>query len=245
MLAILLSAARRVWVSTPSYIPRIRPWAFGRPVPFDWLSVPSPVACAPAADVRALRDGFGQAPIVGYFGTANPLVAGVLAEALATVARERPAARFLLAGTGTDRFARHLIDAGTLRAASILRTGPQPAAELARLLACCDVFVQPYHDGVSARRTTLMALLLQGSAVVTNAGSSTEPFWEAAGALRLVGGLRGADLGRAAVALLENQAERQRLAAAARALYAERFEPSHALARLLGRPVVPVEACAP
>ena len=45
--------------------------------------------------------------------------------------------------------------------------------------------IQPYPDGVTSRRTSVMACLSQGRAVVTTAGRLTEPLWPASGAVAL------------------------------------------------------------
>ena len=41
MTMILLRAAERVWVSIPEWERRLRPWALGRNLPFQWLPIPS------------------------------------------------------------------------------------------------------------------------------------------------------------------------------------------------------------
>lgn len=49
----------------------------------------------------------------------------------------------------------------------VTRTGPLPAADVASLLAASDVCLQPYRDGASPRRGSLLAALAQGVPVVT------------------------------------------------------------------------------
>ena len=52
-----------------------------------------------------------------------------------------------------------------------------PAAEVASHLAACDLLLQPYLDGVSSRRTSVMAGLALGKAIVTTHGPATEKVW--------------------------------------------------------------------
>lgn len=227
MLMVLLRAAGRVFVSTPSFVPRIRPFGPGG-MSCTWLPVPSPVPDrADAALVRERREALaGASPVVGYFGTSNPLVAEVLEAVLRGVVERRPDVKLLLIGRGTDALAaalRRRAEAG----AAVVAHGERPAAEIAALLHCCDVFVQPYPDGVTARRTTLMALLDHGCAVVASAADQTEPWWDGAVELTPVGDVRR--MVDAAVALLDSPARRAQLSAAARRMYSERFAVDHAL----------------
>jgi len=56
-------------------------------------------------------------------------------------------------------------------------TGYVEASELGRYLEACDIFVQPYPDGITSRRTSAMACLSSGRPVVTTSGHLTEPLW--------------------------------------------------------------------
>lgn len=58
--------------------------------------------------------------------------------------------------------------------ARLLAPGFQEPAALARLLAAADVFLAPYADGVSTRRTTVMAALQHGIPVVGTRGHLTD-----------------------------------------------------------------------
>lgn len=64
----------------------------------------------------------------------------------------------------------------------VLTPGPLDAVELGGWLAAGDLFVAPFSDGVSTRRTTVMAALQHGLPVVTTRGHSTGPLLSDAGA---------------------------------------------------------------
>ncbi len=181
MLMVLLRAADRVWVSTPSFVPMVQRFGPRRPLHYSWLPVPSPIARHDLpAEVQARRRAISATvtdPVIGYFGAANPLVANMLAEVIVGIAQRRPDARFVLLGRGTDSFADALESRVPALAHAIVARGERSAEEISTLIQCCDVFVQPYPDGVSVRRTTLMALLEHGSAVVASSGVRTDDGW--------------------------------------------------------------------
>jgi glycosyltransferase involved in cell wall biosynthesis len=235
MLRVLLGAASRVWVSTPSFADRVRPFGPRGTSSPGWLPVPSPVAVVDDREaVAAMRTSLaGTAPLVGYFGTAYSLVSATLAAALADLVTRRPGVRIALAGTGTDVFAATVARTHPAVAAAICSSGPRSERDLSLLLQACDVFVQPYPDGASTRRTTLMALLSHGCAVVTNGGETTEEFWAGSGAVRFADG-GAATVGRTAAALLADDAARPDLGGRARSLYRDRFDVPMILAALLG-----------
>lgn len=65
--------------------------------------------------------------------------------------------------------------------------GALGAAELSRYLLCCDLYLAPFTDGVSTRRTTVAAALLHGLPVLGTSGHSTDSLLTAhPEALRLV-----------------------------------------------------------
>jgi glycosyltransferase involved in cell wall biosynthesis len=57
--------------------------------------------------------------------------------------------------------------------------------EIVAQLAACDVVLQPYADGISSRRTSVMASVALGKPVVSHVGAQTEPIWQAAHAVML------------------------------------------------------------
>ena len=237
MLAVLLRAADRAWVSTPSFIPALRPYAPRRLATPGWLPVSSPVEPVhDPTEVRALRQALaGDAPLVGHFGTCGPLAGPPLASAVRRIAALDTRVRFLLLGHGTERFAQEMVREAPALGGRIVASGARDARKLSLLAQCCDVFVQPYPDGVSARRTTLMALLEHGAAIVVTDGLRTEPWWHTSGALRTAPAEDAEALASATIDLLRDPAARVALGAAARRLYLARFTAARAADLLLDR----------
>lgn len=103
-------------------------------------------------------------------------------------------------------------------------TGFVPEPDLARRIAASDLFLAPYADGVSTRRTTVMAALQHGVAVVGTEGHLTDAILRGSDAVALapVG-----DLGRFAGlvgGLAGDPARRTELARRGRELYETEFD---------------------
>jgi glycosyltransferase involved in cell wall biosynthesis len=95
--------------------------------------------------------------------------------------------------------------------------------DVAAALRACDVVVQPYPDGVTTRRTSVMAALANGVPVVTTHGPLTESVWEISGGVSLVPVGRPSAIEAAAVALALDTDVRGALAIRGRHLYDEQF----------------------
>jgi glycosyltransferase involved in cell wall biosynthesis len=232
MLATLFAAASRVWLATPSFEPYVRPYGLGRPLGYRWLPLPSPLA--PTADhelvVRVGRQW--RSPVVGHFGTFNPLVTAMLAPAIVQVLEARPDATWLLIGRDGERFAADLARRAPHVADRVVPTGTIDADAVSAHVLAADVFVQPYPDGVTARRTSTTALLGHGRAIVTTDGHLTEPFWRADAGVHLVSATDAAALVAATADLLRDAAARARLAEGARNMSVRRFSRAEVIAAL-------------
>ena len=106
----------------------------------------------------------------------------------------------------------------------VITPGALPEQELASYLAAADIFLAPFSDGVSTRRSTLMAALQHALAVVATDGFLTDSMLrEARGALTLAPLDREA-YAAAAVRLASDDTARSRQAQAGRALYEKHFD---------------------
>lgn len=239
MTIVLLSSARRVWTTIPEWARRLRPYALGRRVPFGWLPVPSTTPEAVGSEseeVAAIRSCYAPegTTLVGHFGTYGVLVARPLSRLLPRLLSDNEGCAVLLLGQGSVSMREELLRSRPELASRVHAAGALPPEELSRHLAACDLLLQPYPDGVSARRTSAMAGLAHGLPVVTTKGALTEPLWEESGAVALAhAGDDDALLGEVRKLLASREA-RARLSAAARTLYRERFDLPHTIAALRG-----------
>ena len=238
MIIVLIRAASRVWFSIPEWERRWNRYRLGRSVEFRILPVPSNIPRAVDADgqgaVRARHLGKNRW-LVGHFGMQSAHHADLWGRIAEAIVDANPAATLLLIGAGSATLRDAIVDRRPALAGSISATGKLDPAELSRHLRACDVLVQPYPDGINARRGTAMAALEHGRPIVTSVGRHTEPFWGATGAVELVEATPDA-MAAAIRRLLEDPARRAALGRAASALYDARFDLRHTISALREAP---------
>jgi len=232
MARLVIGAARGIYVSIPAWEPLIRRLGRVRG-PVRWLPVPSNLASTPSAErVRALRERYGEWRIVTHFGTYGALVGPLVAEVLPTILRGDPNRLGLLLGRGGETFRDELAVLHPDLANRLIATGSLSAEEVANHLAASDVVLQPYPDGASSRRGSLMASLAVGCAVVTTEGDLSEPIWRESGAVALVPSGAADEFVREVEDLLDRKERRESLRRRAQELYRTRFALAHTIRTL-------------
>jgi len=233
----IAGAADRMLVSIPGWndsLGKICP----RARPAEWLPVPCNVATAAEPEVvAAARSQYAPdpaAPLVGHFGTFGRLITDLLEPAVVGLLRTDPRARVLLIGRGSERYHVHISASHPDLAGRVAGTGELPPAGVAAHLRACDMLLQPYPDGVSSRRGSVMAGLANRVPVVTNLGILSESLWAASTGIAVVPGPDHAALAAAVVEVLALSPE-NRLALGARgaALYFSEFTLEQTIERLL------------
>ncbi len=228
MAAILLRASTRVYYSTETWTRLLAP--YGPQAGVEVLPIPATIPTEVAGDAigaaRARRRG---AFVIGHFGTYGEHVGRQLAAVVPALLRRLPDARVLLVGGGGGPFARTLpadvrdrVDA----------TGRLPGVEAAAALRACDLLVQPYPDGVTTRRTSVMGALATSVPVLTTAGPLTERVWADTSAVALTPAGDVPAMVEAAARLAGDQPSRAALGARGRDLYDTRFALDVTIARL-------------
>ena len=123
------------------------------------------------SDVRAARGWDDDSVVIGTFGADPSARIGTYVRAAIERATE------VRAGTVLCLLGADPLDAGDLRSVgSTHRPGIQPADQVASDLGALDLFLAPFEDGVSARRTTLAAALQHELAVVGTRGRNTDSY---------------------------------------------------------------------
>jgi hypothetical protein len=247
MTILLLRAAERVWMSIPQWEERWLPYALGRQIHFRWLPIPStiPVINNPRL-VDSIRQRYVPAGtmLIGHFGTHGWPITPLLESVLVRLGEVLSGQSVLLMGVGSKEFREELIRRKPNLSRMINATGALSARDLSAHAAACDLLIQPYPDGVSSRRTSVMLGLSHGKAVITTAGKLTESLWSETGVLALAP-VGDAD---AFVELIQklsvDPAERHRMGQASRKLYEQKFDVSHTIEALRGSAALEHTECA-
>jgi len=231
MAKLLVEASRTVYVSTETwrrYLPASRSAVV--------LPIPSTIPrCGdPAAAARARSELAGSsAELVGHFGTYGEHVSRELEPIVPIVLTARPAASFVCIGRRGGAFASMLRARHPNLAARIHHTGPLSAADASLAIRACDVMVQPYPDGVTTRRTSVMAPLANGVATVSTAGNLTERVWNDTKAVALAPAGESSAIAANIGQLLDEPAARVALSVAGRRAYDAYFSIERSVDTLL------------
>ena len=233
MLRLSLAASCAVAVSTEAWVAEVRSLMGDRRVPVIHLPSPSAIDRIPVDRQRA-RAELDLAPeeiVLCFFGTwhVSKMSSRVL-DTLAMLLSEGKSARLLAIGSESENL---LAQADEKLCPYILAPGYLDAETVSRALQASDLFLAPFSDGVSTRRTTVMAALEHGLAVVTTDGRLTDEIFRQSDALRLVPVDDAAAFLAEVRALAEDPSARRALGQRGRLFYEAHFSWPVITARLL------------
>ena len=232
MAAILLDAATHLYLSTDTwrrYLARLRPDAIQNAVT---LPIPSAIPRVDAEQaVRATRMTSlgGASYLLGHFGSYGSHVAPLLRRVLIDVLSSDRRVAGMCTGAGSDRFVENVLSSHPDLRGRLVASGRASAHDISLQLQACDVLVQPYPDGVTTRRTSVMAGLANGCAVVTTDGKLTEAVWRAANCVAMAAPSDRTGLAQRTRELLADAAARQALQARASDAYETHFALPHTI----------------
>lgn len=229
----LVARSERVFVSTSAWTPRLA--VMGARQTVEELPIFSNLPVLSAAEAATLnphpfKEGEQR---IAHFGTFGEAIRESLLLTLPSLLEGQPQRRVLLMGRGAARFAENLAKATPAIASQLLVLDGAAPATVAAGLATASVVLQPFSDGVTTRRTSLMATLALGCPTVSTTGFLTEALWAESQALRLCPAGNSPALVQAVEQLLADAGERGALGARAAAFYAEHFSAERCVARLL------------
>ncbi len=230
---VTVRAAERVFVSIPAWEDLLKGFTSARPT--TWLPIPSNIPLVDdAASVAAWRNRIKPegGKIVGHFGTYGSLIVERLRRVLSSLLEKAQNASVLLIGRGGIEMRRNLVVEQPQFARRIYATGVLPATDVSSCVTACDLLIQPYPDGVSSRRTSMMVGLSHARPLITNLGHLSEPFWGECGAVAVGDWGRPESVAALAVELLADEGWSRSLGAAGRRLYDEYFDMRNTIARL-------------
>jgi glycosyltransferase involved in cell wall biosynthesis len=225
MAAELIKASRRIYMSSSNWVRYLSPYAA---LP-DSLVLPIPSTIPERADprrethFRASIQGPVPAPVIGHFGTYGEHLAAELTRVLSAIVERHPDVRLAFIGKGSVEFLESLQSVMPDVAARTWASGWLDPRNTAAALRACDLLLQPYPDGVTTRRTSVMAGLQNGVATVTTDGFLTESVWREAWPAALAPAGDTQAMMAAISSLLGDAVARRTLARRGRHIYRERF----------------------
>jgi len=154
--------------------------------------------------------------LVGCFGATGPSGDVALLKEALRKAREQCALKVVWLGS-TGLNTRGLDEDG------ITWTGPLPHPEISRMMSSCDIFVLPFGDGVSTKRTTLAAALLHELPVLSTSRKRMDGIFVHGQNIYLAPPGDSDALAKGLVELAGSVELRAHLANGAHALYREHF----------------------
>lgn len=222
----LVGACKGVYISIPFWekvLRRVEP--SGRR-PIAWLPVPSNIGViddpAAVAEVRRRYAPQGQ-EIVGSFGTFGGTIGPMLEQTLPRILAQRDGRVVLLLGRGSERFATSFVAAHPELAGRVVASGGLSPSSTSAHLQACDIMIQPYPDGLTSRRGSLMAALAHGRPIVSNEGRYSETIWVDERCVALAPGPDPEILAGLVVSLLDQPELRAEIGEAALATYRRYF----------------------
>ena len=235
MAAILLRASRHVYLSTAAWVPYLKPYAPREFSPVT-LAIPSAI---PRVDRPALVEatrthflGDSASRLIGHFGTYGNHIAPLVRHALISVLQRDTAVAALCVGDRSAAFVDDLNRSVPAIRNRIHATGRLTAEDVSVHLQACDLLLQPFPDGVTTRRTSIMAGLANGRAVITTDGVLTESVWRDSRAAVLVPAGDRSALVSGIEKLIADPDERMVLAKRATSVYEGKFAIERTVAAL-------------
>jgi hypothetical protein len=228
MAVLILKAAKRVWLTTPSWEKMLLPYTMGRSLQFQWLPVPSNIPVHSGQE-RATTEG---TKVLGHFGSYGRGIADLLWQILPRLLQHDAGRTMVLMGRGSHEFRNEMVAKHPWMESRLVATGRLGPEELSDRLSSCDVVLQPYPDGVTTRRSSIMAALQHGIPAVTTIGRLSEQLWSDCGAVAIAPSARPDEFVKVTEALIDDPFELAKLKAAACLFYHHYFDLPRTIQRL-------------
>lgn len=230
-------SATRVFVTIPAWVRMLRP-LLGREksASIEVLTTHNLIPVVrDVSGVARLHDLYApDGLLLGTFGTYGASLTPMLEYSVPHLLRAYPCTTALFLGRNGDCFKERLSrDHPDLRG-RLFAPGVLTHEHLSRHLSACDILLQPYPDGATGRRSTLMGGLAHGRPIVTTTGALSEPYWAESDAVCTVPAANLAEFAALVGRLVADAGLREQLRSKAARFYAERFGLDHTITALRG-----------
>src|SRR5207244_8988104 len=126
-----------------------------------------------------------DASLVGHFGAYDRYMTKLMLELLPSLLNGHDKLSVMLLGRGSMELRNRVVELHPELSLYVRATGALSTEDISRHVSACDVMLQPYQDGVSGRRTSVMTALAHGVPIVTTQGKATERCWTESQAVKL------------------------------------------------------------
>lgn len=221
----LAAASDHIFVATEGWWKYLRP----RPDPSHFTHLPVSSNLPDRRERReAARFGYGLADGEVVVATLSGGHHSLLDDWVSAALLQQSDRRIVVAYLGAQRQP----VAASAMPFRVIAPGFQTPDDLAGLVSAADVLLAPFIDGVSTRRTSVMAALQHGVPVLTNRGHLTDRMWSDCPGVVLSGNSRSAFAGELARMLDQPELLRE-LRDSARRTYEARFDWPHVVKLLV------------
>ena len=231
----LVARADRCFASIPGFVRLIDQLKPG--VQAEWIPIPSNVATFSDGErVQELRTVLKQGNnvlLIGHFGTHGGSIRQLIQDVVTRAAKLHCNWRFVMIGRGSLEFVASREIQRIIGPGRVIASGELSSEIAACWIQACDLMLQPYPDGASSRRGSLMAGLALGKAIVSNTGHLCDLDSQPCEGLYLAEHPEAELLVAGLELVLGQDLLRRRLETEARALYRRRFSLEKGLQRLV------------
>ena len=234
MAAILARAASRIFVAAQAWKVEVARYAPAASK-IEWLPVPSTIRVsidrAGTLEKRARFVAPGVT-LLGHFGTYGRLITAQLKPGLVSILAARNDVQVLLIGRQSESFLDDFLREHRSFAPRVFATGSLSETDVSESISACDIMIQPYPDGITARNTSALAGLAHRKAVVTTTGRFTEDLWRRSGAVLLAPCNDAHSFARSVFELMDDRDRANAMGCAAIKLYRDVFDLRHTIEAL-------------
>ena len=175
MLFFLIIGSDRIGVSIKVWERVLKRFFFWRKGDFRWIPIPSNIKISTKTNIPEKLSRFNKKPLLAFFGSLHiTKIMEFLTASLEVLVKKGYDSGLLIIGQGENEISDYLEELPYYLKERIFCTGYCSSEDVSQYLSITDIFLLPLIDGVSSRRTSLMAALKHGLPVITTKGFLTD-----------------------------------------------------------------------
>ncbi|HBA26233.1 MAG TPA: hypothetical protein DCY98_02375 [Nitrospinae bacterium] len=175
MLFFLIIGSDRIGVSIKVWERVLKRFFFWRKGDFRWIPIPSNIKISTKTNIPEKLSRFNKKPLLAFFGSLHiTKIMEFLTASLDALVKKGYDAGLIVIGQDENEISAYIKELPDYLRERIFCTGYCSSEDVSQYLSITDIFLLPLIDGVSSRRTSLMAALKHGLPVVTTKGFLTD-----------------------------------------------------------------------